>query len=174
MPNVRNQEVVKSLAEKFKAMKGLILTEYHGLTVEEISELRSKLRQLGSEYTVVKNTLSEIALKEAGIEGIEAGANFSGPTALVIENGDIVSSAKAVFDFAKTHTKLKVRAGFLDGKFVDAAVVEQLSALPLREVLLAKMLGSMNAPITGFVNVLVANIRCLVTVLSAISKRQAV
>ncbi|MCA6072607.1 MAG: 50S ribosomal protein L10 [Endomicrobium sp.] len=171
MPNVRNQEVVKSLAEKFKAMKGLILTEYHGLTVEEISELRSKLRSLGSEYTVVKNTLSEIALKEAGIE---AGANFSGPTALVIENGDIVSSAKAVFDFAKTHTKLKVRAGFLDGKFVDAAVVEQLSALPLREVLLAKILSSMNAPITSFVNVLVANIRGLVTVLSAISKKQAV
>ncbi|MCA6070759.1 MAG: 50S ribosomal protein L10 [Endomicrobium sp.] len=171
MPNVRNREVVKSLAEKFKAMKGLILTEYHGLTVEEISELRSKLRSLGSEYTVVKNTLSEIALKEAGIE---AGANFSGSTALVIENGDIVSSAKAVFDFAKTHTKLKVRAGFLDGKFVDAAVVEQLSALPLREVLLAKILSSMNAPITSFVNVLVANIRGLVTVLSAISKKQAV
>jgi large subunit ribosomal protein L10 len=171
MPNLRNQKIVKSLAEKFKAMKGLILTEYHGLTVEEISELRSKLRSLGSEYTVVKNTLSEIALKEAGIE---AGANFSGPTALVIENGDIVSSAKAIFDFAKTHTELKVRAGFLEGRFVDAAVVEQLSALPLREVLLAKMLGSMNAPITGFVNVLVANIRGLVTVLSAISKRQAV
>ncbi|GHT64797.1 50S ribosomal protein L10 [Endomicrobiia bacterium] len=170
MPNVRNQEAVKSLAGKFKVMKGLILTEYHGLTVEEISELRSKLRLLDSEYTVVKNTLSEIALKEAGIE---AGENFSGPIALVIENGDIVSPAKVVVDFAKTHAKLKLRAGFLEGKFVDAAVIEQLSALPSREVLLAKMLGSMNAPIVGFVNVLAANIRGLVTVLSAISKKQA-
>ncbi|GHT70222.1 50S ribosomal protein L10 [Endomicrobiia bacterium] len=170
MPNVRNQEAVNSLAGKFKVMKGLILTEYHGLTVEEISELRSKLRLLDSEYTVVKNTLSEIALKEAGIE---AGENFSGPIALVIENGDIVSPAKVVVDFAKTHAKLKVRAGFLEGKFVDAAVIEQLSALPSREVLLAKMLGSMNAPIVGFVNVLAANIRGLVTVLSAISKKQA-
>ena len=169
MPNLRNQEVVKSLTEKFKTMKGLILTEYHGLAVEEISELRSKLRLLGSEYVVVKNTLSEIALKEAGIE---AGANFSGPTALVIENRDIVSPAKAVFDFAKTHANLKVRAGFLEKKFVDAAVVEQLSALPSREVLLVKILGSMSAPITDFVNVLVANIRGLVTVLDAISKKQ--
>jgi large subunit ribosomal protein L10 len=170
MPNVRNQEVVKSLAGKFKAMKGLILTEYHGLTVEEISELRSQLRLLGSEYVVVKNTLSEIALKEAGIEVDE---KFSGPTALVIENGDIVSPAKAVVDFAKTHAKLKVRAGFLEGKFVDVAVVEQLSALPSREVLLAKMLGSMNASITGFINVLVANISGLVTVLDAIAKKQS-
>ncbi|MDR0398811.1 MAG: 50S ribosomal protein L10 [Endomicrobium sp.] len=170
MPNLRNQEAVKSLAEKFKNMKGMILTEYHGLTVEEISELRSKLRSFNSEYAVVKNTLSEIALKEAGIE---AGNNFSGPTALVIENGDILSPAKAVMDFAKTHEKLKIRAGYLEGKFVDAAVIEQLSKLPSREVLIAKMLCSINAPISGFVNVLVANIRGLVTVLGAISKKQA-
>jgi large subunit ribosomal protein L10 len=170
MPNLRNQEAVKSLAEKFKNMKGMILTEYHGLTVEEISELRSKLRSFNSEYAVVKNTLSEIALKEAGIE---AGNNFSGPTALVIENGDTLSPAKAVMDFAKTHEKLKIRAGYLEGKFVDAAVIEQLSKLPSREVLIAKMLGSINAPISGFVNVLVASIRGLVTVLGAISKKQA-
>jgi large subunit ribosomal protein L10 len=170
MPNLRNHEAVKSLSEKFKNIKGMILTEYHGLTVEEISELRSKLRSFNSEYAVVKNTLSEIALKEVGIE---AGDNFSGPTALVIENGDILSPAKAVMDFAKTHEKLKVRAGYLEGKFVDAAVVEQLSKLPSREVLIAKMLGSINVPISGFVNVLVANIRGLVTVLGAISKKQA-
>ena len=170
MPNVKNQQEVKNLAEKFKTMKGLILTQYQGLNVEEISELRSKLRPLNCEYAVVKNTLSEIALKEAGID---AGSNFNGPTALVIETGDIVSPAKAVFEFAKTHAKLKVKAGFLEGKFVDAAVVEQLSALPSKEVLIAKMLGSMNAPITGFVNVLAANIRGLATVLDAIAKKQA-
>lgn len=170
MPNLKNQQAVKNLTEKFKSMKGMILTEYHGLTVEEISELRSKLRPLNSEYAVVKNTLSEIALKEAGIE---AGENFAGPTALVIENDDIVSPAKAVMDFAKTHAKLKVKAGFMEGKFVSAAVVEQLSSLPSKDVLIAKMLGSMNAPITGFVNVLAANIRGLVTVLDAIGKKQS-
>jgi large subunit ribosomal protein L10 len=170
MPNLKNQQEVKNLAEKFKTMKGLILTQYHGLNVEEISELRLKLRPLNCEYAVVKNTLSEIALKEAGID---AGNNFIGPTALVIENGDIVSPAKVVFEFAKTHAKLKVKAGFVEGKFVDGSVVEQLSVLPSKEVLIAKMLGSMNAPITGFVNVLAANIRGLVTVLDAIAKKQA-
>jgi len=170
MPNVKNQQEVKSLAEKFKSMKGMILTEYHGLSVEEISELRSKLRPLNSEYTVVKNTLSAIALKEAGIE---AGDNFSGPTALVIQNGDLVSPAKVIMEFAKTHEKLKVKAGFMEGKFIAAKMVEQLSSLPSKEVLIAKMLGSMNAPITGFVNVLAANLRGLVTVLDAISKKQA-
>jgi len=169
MPNLKNQQEVKNLSAKFKSMKGLILTEYHGLNVEEISELRSKLRPLNCEYTIVKNTLSEIALKEAGIE---ADSNFSGPTALVIENGDIVSPAKVIFEFAKTHAKLKVKAGLVEGKFVDGAMIEQLSALPSKEVLIAKMLGSMNAPITGFVNVLAANIRGLVTVLDAISKKQ--
>ncbi|OEG71477.1 hypothetical protein ATZ36_14545 [Candidatus Endomicrobiellum trichonymphae] len=170
MPNVKNQEIVKSLTEKFKAMKGLILTEYRGLTVEEISDLRLKLRPFGGEYAVVKNTLSKIAFKEAGIE---AGENFSGSTALVIENGDIVSPAKVVVEFAKTHAKLKIKAGFLEGEFVNAAVVEQLSLLPSKEVLIARMLGSMNAIVTDFVNVLVANIRGLVTVLDAVAKKQA-
>jgi len=170
MPNLKNQQEVKSLTQKFKSMKGLILTEYHGLTVEEISELRAKLRPVTSEYAVVKNTLGKIALKEAGID---AGENLSGPTAMVIEEGDIVAPAKIVVEFAKTHAKLKVKAGFVEGKFVTAAVVEQLSALPSKEVLIAKMLGSMNAPITGFVNVLAANIRGFVTVLDAISKKQA-
>jgi large subunit ribosomal protein L10 len=168
MPNAKNQEIVKNLTKKFKAMKGLILTEYRGLTVEEISNLRLKLRQFGSEYAVVKNTLSKIALKEAGIE---AGEVFSGSTGLVIEGGDIASPAKIVVEFAKTHAKLKIKAGFLEGKFVDVAVVEQLSAIPSKEVLIARMLGSMNATVAGFVNVLSINIRGLIAVLNAITKK---
>jgi len=170
MPNLKNQQEVKNLTEKFKSMKGLILTEYHGLSVDEISELRSKLRPTKSEYAVVKNTLSEIALKAVGID---SGNYFVGPTALVIETEDIVSPAKVVMDFAKDHAKLKVKAGFIEGKFVDASVIIKLSSLPSREVLIAKMLGSMNAPITGFVNVLAANIRGLVNVLDAAAKKQA-
>ncbi|GHT22259.1 50S ribosomal protein L10 [Endomicrobiia bacterium] len=171
MPNVKNQEIVKSLTEKFKDMEGLILTEYRGLTVEEISDLRLKLRPFGSEYVVVKNTLSKIAFNGTGIEACE---NFSGSTALVIESGDIISPAKVVVEFAKTHAKLKIKSGFLEGKFVNVAVLEQLAALPSKEVLIARMLGSMNATVTGFVNVLAANIRGLVTVLDAVAKKQAV
>ncbi|MDR0977658.1 MAG: 50S ribosomal protein L10 [Endomicrobium sp.] len=171
MPNIKNQETVENLTEKFKNMKGMILTQYHGLTVEEISELRSRLRSVDSEYTVVKNTLSEIALKKVGIE---TGNNFSGPTALVIENNDIISPAKVLMDFMKIHTKLRVKTAYLEGKFVDADVVEQFSKLPSRDILIAKLLGSMNVPLNGFVNVLVATIRGLVTVLDAIAKKQAV
>jgi large subunit ribosomal protein L10 len=170
MPNAKNRDVVKSLVEKFKAMKGLILTEYRGLTVEDISSLRLKLRQFNSEYAVVKNTLSKIAFREIGTE---VGENFSGSTALVIENGDVVSPAKVVVEFAKTHAKLKIKAGFLEGKFVDVAVVEQLSTLPSKEVLIMRMLGSMNATVTSFVDVLAASIRGLITVLDAITKKQA-
>jgi large subunit ribosomal protein L10 len=169
MSNIKNQEIVKKLTKKFKAMKGLILTEYRGLTVEEISRLRLKLRPFGSEYIVAKNTLSKIAFKEAGAE---AGENFSGSTALLIESEDIVSPAKVVMEFAKTHAKLKIKAGFLEGKFVNVAVVEQLSILPSKEVLVARMLDSMNATITDFLNVLEATIRGLVTVLDVIIKKQ--
>jgi large subunit ribosomal protein L10 len=170
MPSIKNQEIVKGLVGKFKAMKGLILTEYRGLTVKEISDLRLKLRPFASEYAIVKNTLSKIAFKETGIA---AGENFSGSTALVIENGDIISPAKVVVEFAKTHAKLRIKAGFLEGKFVNPAVVEQLSSLPSKEVLIARMLGSMNATVTGFVTVLAANIRGFVTVLAAIAKKRA-
>jgi large subunit ribosomal protein L10 len=169
MPSVRNHNSVKNLSEKFKAMKGLILTEYHGLKVEEISMLRLKLKALNCEYVIVKNILMRIALKEAGIE---SNYNFSGPTALVIENEDIVLPAKAVVDFAKGNSKLKIKAGFLEGKFVEATIIGKLSSLPSKEVLITKMLGSMNAPITKFVNVLAANIRGLVTVLNAIVKKE--
>jgi large subunit ribosomal protein L10 len=171
MPSLRNQETVKVLVEKFKSMKGMILTEYHGLTVEKVSELRSKLRSSNSEYTIVKNTLSKIALKEAGIDG---GDIFGGPIALIIENSDIVAPAKIAADFAKDNDKFRIKAGFVEGKFVGFEVVKQLSELPSREVLIAKMLGSMKSPISGFVNVLAANIRGLVTVLDAISKKEKV
>jgi large subunit ribosomal protein L10 len=169
MPNLKNQREVESLTKKFKAMKGLILTEYHGLKVEEIAELRLKLRPLASEYVVVKNTLSKIAFRKVGIE---AGGNFSGPTALVIESGDVVSPAKVVVEFSKTYAKLKVKAGFLEKKFVDASFIIKLSSLPSRELLMIKMLNSLNSPITGFVNVLAATIRGLVTVLCAMVKKQ--
>ncbi|MDR0977679.1 MAG: 50S ribosomal protein L10 [Endomicrobium sp.] len=168
MPSIRNQDSVKKLIEKFKIMKGLILTEYHGLKVEEISILRSKLKTLNCEYVIVKNTLMDIAFKEIGIE---TDYDFSGPTALVIENGDVVLPAKVVVDFTKENNKLKIKAGFLEGKFVTALIIEKLSLLPSKEILIAKMLASMNVPITKFVNVLAANIRGLVTVLNAKIKK---
>ncbi|MDR2771908.1 MAG: 50S ribosomal protein L10 [Elusimicrobiota bacterium] len=171
MPSKKNEEAVEQLTNKFKSMKGMILTQYHGLSVSDISDLRAKLRLHKSEYVIVKNTLSELALKKIGVD---AGNNFSGPTAVVFQNGDVAGTAKTLVDFIKTHDKLKIKSAYMDGKFVDESIVRQLSALPSRDVLIAQMLGSLNAPISGFVNVLAANIRAVVTVLSAINKKQSV
>jgi large subunit ribosomal protein L10 len=169
MPSVRNQKIVKSLTEKFKTMKGLILTEYHGLTVEEISTLRSKLRSFNSEYVITKNTLSKIAFKDAGIK---SKSSFFGPIALVVENGDVISPAKIVVEFAKMHTKLKIKAGILDGKFIDASVVEQLSTLPSREFLASALLYTLSIPIIDFVNILSANVMGFMMVLRAIARNK--
>ncbi len=109
MPNIKNQEIVKSLKEKFKVMKGLILTEYRGLTVKEISDLRLRLRPFVSEYSVAKNTLSKIAFKEIGLE---AGDFFSGSTALVIENGASCISCKSRCRICKSTRKSEDQSRF--------------------------------------------------------------
>jgi large subunit ribosomal protein L10 len=101
MPNKEKETLVQDLTEKIKKNNGMVLTEYQGLTVAEISELRAKLRPVKCEYKVIKNTLSKIALKNAGLESFAK--YFSGPTAVAIENGDPVSAAKVLIDFSKEH-----------------------------------------------------------------------
>jgi large subunit ribosomal protein L10 len=170
MPNLKKQQKINILTKKFKTMKGLILTEYQGLTVKEISDLRTKLRPLASEYVVVKNTLSEMAFKETGIKIDEK--SFRGPIALVIENGDVISPAKVVVEFAKTNAKLKIMAGFLEGKFVNSSVVEQLSSIPSKEFLIERLLCNITVPIISFLSVLNMNTSNLIFILDAITKKR--
>jgi len=162
---------VEELTNKIKRNSGIVLTEYQGLTVAEISELRSQLRNIKCEYTVVKNTLSRIALKNAGLEDFSK--YFEGPTAITIENGDPVAPAKILMNFAKTHAKLKIKAGVLENRVISASEIKVLSELPSKEVLIAKLLGTIQAPISKLVNVLAANIRSIVNVLDAIKKKQS-
>ena len=161
---------VEELTNKIKKNSGIVLTEYQGLTVAEISELRSQLRNIKCEYTVVKNTLSRLALKNAGLDDFSK--YFEGPTAIAIENGDPVAPAKILMNFAKTHAKLKIKAGVLDNKVISSNEIKVLSELPSKEVLIAKLLGTFQAPISNLVNVLAANIRSIVNVLDAIKKKQ--
>jgi large subunit ribosomal protein L10 len=170
MPKKEKEIAVQELTDKINKNKSVVLTEYQGLTVAEISELRAKLRPLGCEYKVIKNTLSKIALKNAGLE--EFSKLFSGPTAIAIEQGDPVAPAKILIDFSKEHAKLKIKAGLLGDKILSSDEIKSLASLPSREVLLAKLLGTMNAPITGLVNVLQGNIRNLVYVLEAVRKQK--
>jgi large subunit ribosomal protein L10 len=170
MPNLKNQTELKNLTEKFKAMKGMIMTQYQGLSVAQISDLRNQLRKCGCEYLVVKNTLSKLALKEIGME--DANQYFEGPTAIVVEADDPVSPAKIVSEFAKKADKLVIKAGLLDGKVIAVDKINALASLPTKEVLVAKMLGSLNAPVSNFVGVLSATMRSLVYVLNAVKEKQ--
>jgi large subunit ribosomal protein L10 len=170
MPNLKKQQEVKKLIEKFKTMKGLILTDYQGLTVEEFSDLRSKLRPFASEYMVAKNTLIGMAFKEVGMGMV--GESLRGPVALVIENGDVVHPARVVVGFAKTNQKLKIRSGFLDGEFISSSVIEHLSSIPSKELLIARLVRNISVPVTNLMNVLIINTIKLVTILDAVAKKR--
>lgn len=166
------QAIVAELKEKFSAAKGAVLTNYRGLTVAQDTKLRRKLREAGVEYRVVKNTLTRIAADQSGVSELDP--YLEGPTAIALSFTDPVAPAKIISDFLKeTKTQvLEIKAGLVEGKVIDADGVKALASLPSREVLIAKALGSMQAPITGFVNVLQGNIRNLVYALEAVRKQK--
>ena len=145
---------VAQIKEKLTAAQSVVLVDYRGLNVAEVTELRKKFREAGVEYAVLKNSLVGIAAKEAGIEGLDP--ILEGPTALAFGMTDAVAPAKIIAEFAKKNDKLKVKAGILDGAILDVAGVEKLSAIPSREVLIAKVMGSMMSAVSKFVYVLEA------------------
>lgn len=162
--------VVEELTEKLRKGQGVIVTDYRGLTVKDMTQLRSELRKAGVEFKVVKNTLTLLAARNAEIEGLEP--ILQGPTAIAIGYDDPVVAAKAISEFAKKNDKLQIKGGILSGKLIDADGVKALANLPSREQLLAQVLRGMQAPIAGLVNVLQGNLRNLVYVLEAIRKQK--
>ena len=168
---MEKQQVVAELKDKiFRAQAG-VLVDYKGITVEQDTKLRAELRKSGVEYAVVKNTLTHIAVKGTGLEKVSE--VLFGTTALAISYDDVVAPAKVISQFASKNDKFKIKCGFADGKVMSAEEVKALAELPPKEVLIAKMLGGFNAPITGFVNVLNGNLRGLACVLNAIAEQKA-
>ena len=167
----QKKEIVKELAEKIKGAKTIVFADYRGLTVEQDTELRNALRKAGVEYKVVKNTLTRFAAIENGISGIDTYLN--GPTAMATSTTDPVAPAKVLAEFAKKYQKLELKVGVVEGKVIDVDGIKALAELPPREVLIAKVLCGFNAPISGFVNVLNANIRGLAVALNAIAEKKA-
>lgn len=167
----KKQAVVAELKEQMTSAKGAVFTSYRGLTVAQDTELRRELRAVGVTYRVVKNTMTRIAAKEAGLEGIDE--HLEGTTALAFSAEDAVAPAKVICDYIKKNKLedagiLTVKVGLVEGKVIDASEVKALASLPSREELIAKLLGSMNAPISNTVNVLQGVIRNAVYVLDAI------
>jgi len=164
------EALVAEFAEKLKQAKAAFLADYRGLDVEQANDLRNKLREVGVEYRVVKNTLLRLAAKDTDAACFEE--HLNGPTAIALVDADPVAPAKALVEFAKKHQVFELKAGMLDGKLIDASAIKALSDLPSREELLAKMLGSMSAPATNFVGVLAAVPRSFVQVLAAIKDQK--
>lgn len=157
---------VAEMKEKLSQSKSAVFADYRGISVALDTSLRRKMREAGIEYRVVKNAYTRIAAAELGIEGLEE--HLKGPVAIALSYEDAVAPAKILADFIKENKIMSLKAGLLEGRPIDAEEVKALAALPSKEVLIAKLMGSMNAPITGMVNVLQGNIRNLVYVLDAV------
>lgn len=133
---------IAEIAEKFRNSNAAVLTEYRGLTVKEITDLRVALRGQAT-YAVVKNTLTQLAAKEAGVTAFDG--QLTGPTAIAFIDGDPVEAAKGLRDFAKDKPALVIKSGMVDGQPLTAAEINKLADLESRETLLAKLAGGMNA-----------------------------
>jgi len=170
MPTARKEASVSELAEKLAGAKNLFLTDYAGLTVDEITRLRGELRKDGNTYSVVKNTLFRIA---AGDLAGQLESFLAGPTGIVFAGADPVGPAKALKTFSDTVKRVKVKAAYIDGQVVDAAQVEKLAKLPPKLELIASLVGTLAGPIRGLVTVLSGNQSGLVRVLNAIREQKA-
>jgi large subunit ribosomal protein L10 len=164
--------VIGQLVTTFTEVDTMFVADYRGLDVPGISELRGRLREADATFTVVKNTLARRAAEEAG-RG-EIADMFVGPTAVAFVRGDAAAVAKALSDFGKGNDFLKMRGGMMDGRRVEESQVKEIAALPPREVILAMLVGAVNAPMSTMVGVLAAPCRDIVGILDAyIEKREA-
>ena len=171
----KKEAVVAEIQNWLKNSQGLVITSYKGLNVATDTQMRRELREAGVTYKVVKNTMLRIAAKSVGIEGLES--HLEGTTAIAFSTTDAVAPAKILCDFMKKNKLedagiLTIKAGILDGKVIEEKDVKALAALPSKEELIAKLLGSMNAPLSNTVGVLSAIIRNAVGVIAAIRDKK--
>lgn len=146
--------MVKQLTERLQNAQAGVLADYRGLTVEQDTELRRKLREANVEYTVLKNSIIRFAAKEVGLEDLDS--VLEGPTAIATSNDDVISPAKLLCDFAKGNDLLEIKAGFVEGKVISIDEVKQYASIPSKEVLISKMMGSLQSPISKLARTLQA------------------
>jgi large subunit ribosomal protein L10 len=182
MPKTKAQkaEIVAKVADRLKRMKAAAFSQVSGYTMEDADKLRAKAAEQNVEVFITKRTLLALAAKEAGIEGMDA-EGMEGSILTAVGYADEVSAAKLLKELAtskklenkdKNADTMKLVAGILEGKFVNAEAVNRLAALPTKQQLLGQLVGTLNAPVSGFVNVLAGNLRGLVTVLGAIKEKK--
>ncbi|HEV8123423.1 MAG TPA: 50S ribosomal protein L10 [Gemmatimonadales bacterium] len=152
MSKTERQETVDTLSKRFKASPNLYVTDFTGLNVLRMTELRRRLRTAGVSYVVVKNSLAQRALEANNIKSLND--HLAGPTGLVLAGKDPVAAAKVLTDFAREFEKPAIRIGLVDGRSMSPAQVKQLASLPSRDVLLSQLLGAMQSPLAQLAGVM--------------------
>ncbi len=173
MPQNKQQkgEVLQKIQEKIAKSKAILFSADQGLNVKTVEDLRKQLKAEGAEYLVAKKTLVKMATKE--LMPSEELDKIDGSVGIILSYEDEISGAKILHKFAKANEKLNISGGILENKYIDTAVVQRLASLPTKQELLAKLVGTIQAPVSGFVNVLSGNLRNLVGVLGAIKDKKA-
>ena len=161
---------ISALRGKLSGARSAVLTDFRGLSVAELTELRTLLRKSAVEYTVVKNTLAKIAV--ANTELASLAAHLEGPTAIAISRSDVVAPSKVLTTWSKTRPTFSIKGGVVEGRLVGPAEIVALADLPPREILLARLAGTFQAPLQGLVNVLAGPIRALASVLNQVRQHR--
>jgi len=171
MNRTEKQATIDALTAKLADARAIYVTDYQGLTVGKVTDLRRRLRKAGVDYVVVKNTLALRALERASVPGLEA--HVSGPTAFALSRGDAAAAAKVLTDFAKEFEKPALKAAIVDGRAVSPEQVRRLAQLPPREVLLGELAGALQAPLAGFVGALTGLLSTFVGAVEALRAQRA-
>ena len=170
MPNQKNIQTVQNLKEKFSKATSVTFAEYTGLSAQNAGDLRQKNKDSNGETVVARNTLIKVAIDESTNEGLkQAKEDLTGQTMVVISYDDPISPIKAVFEFAKELEVPRIRSAIVEGIYKNEQSVQEIKDIPSREVLLARLLASLNSPITGFVGTLSAVPRKFVYAIKAIA-----
>ena len=163
MPTQEKVTAVEDLKSRLDGVKTVVLTEYRGLTVQQLSDLRKQLRGVSAQYKVVKNRLARLAIASSPLGGL--GTHLKGPTGFIISTGDPVAVAKALHTFARTNQALAIKAGFVEGQVLPPAELRALADLPSREALRAQVVGAIQGGLSMLVGLLTAPQRELVYIL---------
>jgi len=163
-------ETVAMMAGKFRRARAMVVADYRGLNVAQMTDLRRKAREMAIELKVTKNTLASLAAREAGVGGLSN--HLKGPTAVAIGYDDLTAPSRLLVEFARTARSLEIKGGFAEGRSLTAQQARELATMPSREVLLSMVLGGISTPLSSMASVLAAPIRGLITATEALRKQR--
>lgn len=167
---VSKEILIKEVEKALKSRPTFFITQHGSISASALDKLRAQLRQSDTRYLVVKNTLGKKAFERVKLEGVAESLN--GACGIAFTSGDIIASSKTLVNFSKENTTFKIQMGYFNGEIVSADNIKMLAGLPPKEVLIARVVGGIQAPLSKFVGVLAGTIRKIVTVLDAVAKKK--